>query len=106
MKESKFGFEYSWADLQPIRALAFTVLLLQIAGLGFGLAFAHHSNLLLRAWFGGALITFPAFLLGLAIQSHTQPGSISENRVLVRRLGLIAFLLSGMAIAMPLLGFE
>ena len=106
MKESQLGFEYSWADLQSIRALAVTVILLQIAGLVLGLALAHQSTWLLRAWFGGALVTFPAFLLGLAIQSRVQPGGISENRVLVRRLGLIAFLLSAMAVGMPVLGFE
>ena len=104
MKESQLGFEYSWADLQPIRTLAVTVVLAQIAGLVFGLMFAHQSTWLLRAWFGGGIVTFPAFLLGLAIQSLVRPSSIYENRVLVRRFGLLALLFSALAVGIPVLG--
>lgn len=106
MRESQLGFEYTWADLQGIRALAITVILAQCAGMALGLFFAQQSTWLLRAWFGGALVTFPAFLIGLAIQSRAQPGSIKNNRILVRRLGLIALLLSAIAIATPVVGFE
>jgi hypothetical protein len=56
-------------------------------------------------WFGGAIATFPAYLLGLFVQARHRPGSLAANRVMVRRLGLIAALLSLVALAMPLLGF-
>jgi hypothetical protein len=106
VKESPFGFEYSWSDLQPIRALAVTVVLAQILGALLALFLAHHSTLFLKLWFGGAVATFPAFLVGLAIQARLQPGSIGENSFMVRRFGLIALLLSLAAIFMTLLGFE
>jgi hypothetical protein len=103
MRESQLGFQYSWADLQPVRALAITVLVAQLAGALLGFFFAAQSSWFMRLWLGGALATFPAFLVGLAIQSRIRPGSIGENRVLVRRLGLIAFLLSVVAAFMPML---
>jgi hypothetical protein len=105
MRESQLGFQYSWADLQPVRALAITVLVAQLAGALLGFFFAAQSSWFMRLWLGGALATFPAFLVGLAIQSRIRPGSIGENRVMVRRLGLIALLLSLVATFMPLLGF-
>jgi hypothetical protein len=106
MKESQFGFEYSWADLQPVRALAITVLAAQVVGGAIGVVFAHQASWFLKLWFGGALATFPAFLVGLAIQSRLRPGSIGENKVMVRRMGLIALVLSLVAIFMPYLAFD
>ena len=105
MKESQFGFEYSWADLQPIRALFVTVLVAQIIGAAAGLFLSDSESWFLRLWFGGAVATFPAFVLGLVVQTRARPGSISENRVIVRRLGLIALLLSIAAPLMAKLGF-
>lgn len=106
MKESPFGFEYSWSDLQPVRALAITVFGAQLAGAALGLLLAWHSSWFLKLWFGAAVATFPAFLLGLVIQSQLKPGSIGENRTLVRRIGIIALVLSVAAVFMPQLGFR
>ena len=106
MKESQFGFEYSWSDLQPVRALAVTVVVAQICGGLLGLFFAPQETAFVKLWFGAALATFPAFFAGLVIQAKLRPGSIGENMVMVRRLGLIAALLSLVAAFMPYLGFE
>ena len=106
MKESPFGFEYSWSDLQPVRALAVTVVVAQFVGAALGLAFAWHSSWFLKLWFGGAIATFPAFVLGLIVQSRFKPGSIGKNQVMVRRFGLIALALSVVAVFMPQLGFN
>ena len=105
MKESQFGFEYSWADLQPVRALAVIVFGAQIAGALVGLVFPQFPRWLESLWFGGAIATFPAFLVGLVVQSRLRPGSITENRIMVRRFGFIALFLSAFALAMPLFGF-
>lgn len=106
MKESPFGFEYTWADLQPVRALALIVFGTQIVGGLAGFAFPRFPEWFESMWFGAAIATFPAFLVGLAVQSKLRPGSIAENRVMVRRFGLIALALSAFAVAMPLFGFE
>ena len=105
MKESQFGFEYSWSDLKPIRALSVTVLAAQTLGAGIGLFLPRFPQWLESLWFGAALATFPAFLVGVIIQAHVKPGSVGANRVIVRRLGLISALLTIFAIAMPLFGF-
>jgi hypothetical protein len=105
MKESAFGLQYSWADLQPIRALAITVVVAQVAGAVAGLLFPQFPRWFESLWFGAAVATFPAFVVGALIQARLRPGSIGENQVMVRRLGLIALLLSAFAVAMPFLGF-
>jgi energy-converting hydrogenase Eha subunit A len=106
MRESPLGFEYTWADLQPIRALAITVFASQLVGAALGLGFAPHEHWFHRLWFGGAVATFPSFLVGLFIQARLQTGSVGENRVMVRRLGLIAAVLSLVALFMEELGLD
>lgn len=105
MKESQFGFEYSWSDLQPVRALAVTVYAAQVMGALAGLAFPRFPGWFESLWFSAALCTFPAFIIGLVIQSKLRPGSLMENKVMVRRLGLVAAALSVFAVAMPYLGW-
>lgn len=105
MKETPFGFEYSWADLQPIRALSIVVVAGQLMGGVAGLVYPRFPFWFEAMWFGAALSTLPSFLVGLVVQAHDKPGSLGANKVMVRRFGLIAALLSGFALAMPLLGF-
>ena len=105
MKESQFGFEYTWADLQPVRALAVVVLCAQVIGAVLGLLPPRFPHWFESLWFGGALATFPAFLVGLGVQARLKPGSLGQNKILVRRLGLVAALLTLFAIGMPLFGF-
>jgi hypothetical protein len=106
MRESPLGFEYTWADLQPIRTLAGTVFGAQVVGAVLGLLFAHHAEWFFRLWFGGAVATFPAFVVGALLQSRVAPGSIVGNRVMVRRFGLIAAVLSLAAFFVPALSVE
>lgn len=106
MRESQFGFEYSWADLQPIRALVVVVLVAQLVCMLLGLVYAPHADWFHRLWYGGAAATFPAFAIGLVVQSRVRPGSIGQNIVMVRRLGLIAAALSLVALFMPELGIN
>lgn len=101
MQESPFGFHYTWADFQPVRALSITVLVAQVIGVALGLIFGQRSSWGEQIWCGGAIATFPTFLVGLVIQSRLRPGSIGQNLVMVRRMGLIALPFSLIAIFMP-----
>ena len=101
MKESLFGFEYSWEDLQPVRPLFVTVLIAQVTGAALGLWIAMFPSWFENLWAGGALVTFPGFLLGLPIQMYLRPGRISENLVMVFRMGLVALVLSGAVFVFP-----
>jgi hypothetical protein len=105
MRESHLGFEYSWSDLKPIRVLAVTVIALQLVGAAIGLALPRFPDWFESMWFGAALATFPAFLLGALLQARSTPGRLTEHKVMVWRFGLIAAALSAFALAMPLLGF-
>ncbi|ABM97402.1 hypothetical protein [Methylibium petroleiphilum] len=103
MKESQFGFEYTWSDLEPIRALTVVVLAGQVAGAAAGVLVPQFADWFKSLWFGGAIATFPAFLVGLIVQSRWRPGSLGQNKVMVRRLGLVAAALTVFAFAMPVL---
>jgi hypothetical protein len=102
MKESPFGFEYNWDDLRPIRALAIVSLVFQLFGAAIGLWTARYPSWFANLWAGGALATFPGFAIGLFIQQAMRPGSLVENKVMVRRMGLIALALSASVFIMPL----
>ena len=102
MKESQFGFEYTWRDLQAIRPLTVTVYVAQIIGGISGLLLAPYVSWLGNLWAGAAIATFPSFLLGLLIQFRLDPVRIKENRVMVRRFGLVALALSLSVFVVPL----
>jgi len=93
MKESPFGFQYTWKDLAPVRALVNSVLVFQIIGGILGLLVLNHSDLFHKLWSGAAFATFPGFLIGMYIQNRNRPGSLGENKIMVRRMGLIALVL-------------
>jgi hypothetical protein len=92
MTESPFGFRYNWEDLRPIHPLMRTVIAVQILGMAFGYFLdifpSWQENVLLFA----VLLTFPGFLLGLLIQIKLHPGSVTLNKVMVRRGGLVSLL--------------
>lgn len=102
MKESPFGFSYSWEDLRPVHPLFITVLGAQVLGAALGLIAEHFPATFDNLWFGGAIATFPGFLVGLPIQKRIRPESIAENRVMVRRMGLVALILTVGGVTMPL----
>ena len=102
MKESQFGFEYTWSDLKPIKPLAISVVVGQIAGAALGFYVAKYPSAFANIWAGGALATFPAFLLGLLVQLRVNRSALADHRVMVRRFGMIALLLFLAVFVMPL----
>ena len=104
MKESPFGFQYTWEDIQPVRPLVITLVLTQIAGAAICLLTSPLPDAFNNIWLGGALGTFPGYILGLLIQKRIRPKSIGKNKVLVNRLGYIAFALTTAAIIIPKVG--
>ena len=101
MQENQFGFEYSWSDLEPVRALAVTVLVAQLLGAAIGLWVARYPEWFDNLWAGGAIATSPGYALGLLLQHRLKPGSLTENVVMVRRMGLIAVILSLVGFIFP-----
>ena len=104
MTESPFHFEYSWADLQPIRSCVTMVLIFQIIGALAGLFTRSMPHWFVSLWYGGAMATFPGFLVGLFVQWRERPGTLSANALMVRRMALIAFMLSASALAVRYFG--
>lgn len=79
--------------MAPIRALVNSILALQIIGGILGVLILNQSDLLSKLWIGAAFGSFPGYLIGLYIQYRISHGSLSENIIMVRRIGLIALLL-------------
>jgi len=102
MDESQFRIEYSWEDLKPVRPLVVTLIATQLAGCLIGFWLHRYSTFAANLWAGGALATFPGFLLGLLIQLRISTAAISDNKVMVRRIGLIALLLTLLVFVFPL----
>jgi len=73
----------------------------QVLGAACGLATEHFSAAFDNVWFGGAIATFPGFLAGLPIQTRVRPGSIAENRIMIRRMGMVALILTVAGATMP-----
>jgi hypothetical protein len=105
MKESQLSFSYTWKDLKPIRLLALTVVVGQLLGAVAGIVVPRFPNWFESLWFGAALAAFPAFLIGALVQSIATPGRMSQHKVMVRRLAIVAAALSAFAFAMPSFGF-
>ena len=101
MSDSGFKLRYSWEDLRPVHPLVFTVLIAEVLGAIANLVSWGTSNWVEAVWFGGALATFPGFLVGLFLQSRARPGSISVHRPMVVFIGAITLLLFVAGLTFP-----
>ncbi|SRR5258706_16426152 len=101
MTESPFGFEYSWDDLRPIRPLFFTVLAGQLVGGVIALSIGYFPDWFQNLWTGAAIACLPGFVIGIFVQNRVRAGAISENPVMVRRLGLIAAVFTMAGVTTP-----
>jgi hypothetical protein len=89
MKDSQFGFQYSTEDLQPIRPLFTTTVIVQVIGALLGFWLAPFPTFQANVIAGGFSASFPGFLVGLLVQRRLDPAALQDNRVMVRRMGLI-----------------
>jgi hypothetical protein len=102
MNETKSGFEYNAGEFQPLRPLSLVIAAAQCVGVGVSLWVGHYPSWFENLWFGGALATFPGYLIGLAVQRHLHPNSLIVARALVRRMGLVSAIVSLAAFVVPL----
>jgi len=77
-----------------------TIGIAQAAGALASFTLLRHLGWFESLWFGAAIATFPAFIVGASIQAVVKPGSLAENKIMVRRLGLIAAFLGSIALLM------
>lgn len=102
MKESQFGFSYTWQDLKPVWALAISVIVFQVIGATLLYLLvsidAHWFQVL---WMGGAIATLPGYIVGLLLQHRIDVKSINHNKTMVYRLGMIAVVLTLVGLFVP-----
>lgn len=91
-------------DLQPLWPLSITLFVAQVAGVGLCWWIGKYPSWLDNVWVGGALASFPGYLLGLGVQRRFGPEGMREQRTMVRRLGAAALLLSVAVLSMVLFG--
>ena len=101
MSNSGFKMSYSWEDLRPIHPLFVTSLVSQALGAVAGLVLKVGPSWFESVWLGGALATFPGFLVGIPVQFHLRPGSLASHKSMVIFLGAIALFLFIIALTFP-----
>jgi len=94
MSENAFGFEYSWDDLKPIRALSVTMSIGQAIGALSGAFLLHTPEWIANVVAGAGIATFPGYVAGLLVQRAIRPVALNENRTMVYRLRLVAAAIS------------
>ncbi len=97
----KIGFEYTRQDLEPVRPLYITLQITQVTGSVIGLYLDVYPDWYENICICGAIATFPGYIIGLGVQYGVKAERISENKVMVRRMGLISLLLSVAALVLP-----
>lgn len=102
MRESQFGFSYEWRDLKPIRATTLLVIGAQIAGGLISVVLKLAEPLLFGVWIGAALLTFPAYIAGIAWQAMRSQEPLKPHRRMILRLGGISLVLSVVAVLLLL----
>ena len=101
MSDSGFKMSYSWEDLRPIHPLFVTTLVFQALGAAVGFFLQLGPTWFESVWLGGALATFPGFLVGIPVQSYFRPGSLALHKSMVIFLGAIALFLLIIALTFP-----
>lgn len=99
MSDSAFKMSYSWEDLRPIHPLFVTTLVFQALGAAVGFLLQVGPSWFESVWLGGALATFPGFLVGMPVQAYFRPGSLALHKSMVIFLGAIALFLLVIALA-------
>lgn len=106
MRESQWGFSYSFSDMWQVPILSSLVIAGELGGAAIGYFSLPSPEAFTRLWLGGVLALIPAFPLGLLLQWKLQPERLAAHAVMVRRLGLIAALLVAVALCVCLTGFS
>lgn len=94
MRESQFGFQYDWADLKPIRPLMWAVVAAQLIGSVLGYRELVEGDAFDKIWTGGALASFPGYVVGCALQFLIRRQRFAEHGRMIWHTGLLAALLS------------
>ncbi len=89
MRESPFGFEYSFAEIWQVPILTGALFAGQAVGAAVGCFALSLPDALQRLWVGAMLGMAPGYVLGGLLQWRLRPGPLAENALMVRRMGLV-----------------
>ena len=84
------GIKITPEELKRVRLLYVTILIVQAIGGMASLLFVAQDEWWTRLANGLLLASLPGFILGLPVQAHFHPGSCSQNRGFVIRIGCTA----------------
>ena len=90
-----------WKMIKPIWRILLMVLIIQIVGGTSAATDDIYGHVVVDFWFGGAVSTFPGFLLGLIWQKISVKNFQKDFGVILF-VGLISLILSIAAFVMPL----
>jgi len=91
-----------WDLVKPIwRVLLFTFIVQLIGGV-ISLLISPYGHPFLDFWYGGAILTFPGFLIGSIWHQYAAPSKLNNHKLAFCFIGLICFCLLLAALFFPL----
>ena len=96
-------FKKQWEFIRPIWKILVVILIVQIIGGAIGKASNIYSDLFMSIWIGGAVSSFPGFLLGFVWQFNTDRASFKNRDTLYITLviDVMALVMTAIALFFP-----
>jgi len=91
-----------WELIKPIWRILVATILIQLVGGLTGLIFGKYGHPFIDFWFGGAVLTFPGFIVGSLWYKSVSTESIKDNLFAFSFIGLICLSLTTFAFLIPL----
>lgn len=91
-----------WMLIKPIWRILLATAVIQIAGGIIGIISSKYGHPFVDFWYGGAISTFPGFVIGSIWHHYTSPEKLINNKLTFLFIGAICLCLMISAFFMPL----
>ena len=98
MANAQLSLPDQWRLIKPVWRVCIAIFVAQLIGMGVGLVAQPIGHVFMDLWYGGAYATPVGFVLGIAWQSVSVPGSLAQNR-------LVILFLAALCLLLPLFGY-
>ena len=95
-----------WEFVKPVWRIMLVTLIAQLAGGVALIVIGKYGHPLVDFWFGGAVSTFPGFILGTVWHGYSAKEEIKNNLLAIGFIGILALMLTLAAFFVPLEQFS
>jgi len=104
--KTHYTLKEQWEFVKPIWRIMLAVLLVQLVAGLTSIVIGRYEHPFLDFWFGGAVSTFPGFILGLLWQTYSSKETIKNNLLAIGFIGSLCLIVTSAAFFMPLEQFS